>query len=200
MTDLLDRFAVLPRAARWALVALAVVLLYFALIEPVIDRYNTYSGRADDRLAALRDLRRRAAQGDSGAAALGVRRFGLVELPGDPELRSVAFNRKVTEILQKHGVTRHNSTTRNVPLGATGPLAGTLGQNERIDRVVREVQFDAEPEAISAVLADLERTPEVAAVSRVQLRRASAPDGPPRALNATIAAEAWVITRRERAR
>ena len=36
----------------------------------------------------------------------------VTELPGDPEKRPVNFNRRVTEILEKHAVNDHTSTTR----------------------------------------------------------------------------------------
>lgn len=195
MNALVQRFRTLPRAARWAVFAGAILVAYFAVVEPVIDRINTTASRADDRESALVALAKDPIGAQSSEVALGVRKFGAVELPGDPEVRSVAFNRRVVEVLSKHRIRNDTSTTRTMPLGA-GPLKSAYTEEERIDRLVREVQFSATPEELAAVIADLESSPEVAAVSRVQLRRGDNQDTAARQLKVTLAVETWVVNRR----
>lgn len=173
----------------------AVVLAYFVVVERVIDRINAASARADDREIALAVLAKDPIGAQSSEVALGVRKFGAVELPGDPEVRSVAFNRRVVEVLSKHKIRNDASTTRTMPLG-NGPLKSAYTEEERIDRIVREVQFSATPEELAAVIADLESSPEVASVSRVQLRRGDNQDTAARQLKVTLAVETWVVNRR----
>jgi len=86
-----------------------------------------------------------------------------------------------------------------MPLGQ-GPLRDVYGEGERIDRLVREVQFEGTPEQIAAVVSDLENAPEIAAVSRVQVRRGDQQDTAARMLKVTVAAEAWVVGKKGRAR
>ena len=196
MNTLAARFRALPRSARWGIWAGALILSYFLVVERVIDSINATNAKADDREGALIALARDPISSQSSDLALGIKKFGAVELPGDPETRSVAFNRRVVEVLAKHKI-KDSSTTRTMPIG-NGPLKTAYGDANRIDRQVREIQFDATPESIAAVIADLESAPEVAAISRVQLRRGDQQDSAARLLKATISVEAWVVSRKGR--
>ncbi len=187
----------MPRAARWGLLFVALLASYFIVIERLIDQINKLNSKADDRIGALVALTHDPS-GSAADIALGVRKFGEVNLPGDEQTRSVAFNRRVSSILEKHKI-KDNSTTRKMTLGQ-GPLKDAYGDGSRIDRLVREVQFEATPEDISAVIAELENAPEVAAVSRVQIRRGDSRDTAGRILKVTLSAEAWVLSEKGRAR
>lgn len=194
MTRVVEMYRSLPRAGRWAALALAGLVAYFAAVEPAVDLTMSLSARADARADAIAEVR----SGPKGedAVTLGLRRFGRVEGPGDPRERGVAFNRRVLEVLEKHGVRNHTSTMRTAPLGR-GPLLTALEPaGQRVDRLIREVKFEGPPETVAAVVADLERSPEVASVPRVQVRKA----GTGRSVQATVDAEAWVLTQRSAAR
>lgn len=195
MNNLIARFFLLPRAVRWAAVAALVFLAYFVVVERVIDRINTVSSKAEDRATALRTLANERAGSGAGDLALSVRKFGAVDLPGDPQTRPVAFDRRVVEILAKHKIKNDSSTKRIIAMDR-GPLREAYGEEERVDRQIREIQFDATPEAIAAILADFENSPEVAAVSRVQLRRGDSQLSSERLLKATIAVETWVVSKK----
>jgi hypothetical protein len=190
MNRLADFYRGLPRAGRWGLLALAGLLAYFGVVEPVVDKTGALNARAEARARAIAEVR---AGGATAAADLGLRQFGVVEPPGDPRERAVAFDRRVLEVLEKHSVERHTSNTKTAPL-APGPLLAALAPaNQKVDRRIREIQFETTPETLAAVIADLERIPEVAAVSRVQIRKA---DDGGRTLRATVAAEAWTLARK----
>lgn len=193
-----ERFRSLPRSARWLIWGALGLLAYFVIVEPIVERTSRLRILADSRAGQL-------AKAHSGAVVLaaaqsdikaGVQRFGMVELPGEPKERSEAFSRRVGEILQAHGV-RPTSTVKETPLG-NGPLLGALGSEYKVDRLVTELQFDASPATVAAVLADLERAPEVAAVSRVQVRKAGPQGDRPvgKVLRTTIAVEAWQLVRK----
>ncbi len=190
MSRAADIYRGLPRAGRWGLCALAGLLAYFAVVEPVVDKTSTLNSRAQSRARAIAEVR---SGGAAAAADLGLRQFGVVEPPGDPRERAVAFDRRVLEVLDRHTVARHTSTTRTVPM-TPGPLLTALATtNQKVDRRIREIQFEATPETLAAVIADLERSPEVAAVSRVQIRKSE--EGG-RTLRATVSAEAWTLVRK----
>jgi hypothetical protein len=190
MSRTADVYRDLPRAARWGLCALAALLAYFVVVEPVVDKTSTLNSRAQARAKAIAEVR---SGGGAGAADLGLRQFGVVEPPGDARERAVALDRRVLEVLEKHSVEKHTSTTKTAPL-ASGPLLTALATaNQKVDRRIREIQFEATPETLAAVIADLERAPEVAAVSRVQIRKS---DDGGRTLRATVAAEAWTLVRK----
>ena len=197
MSTLTDKFRTLPRAGRWGIGALVLLAGYFVVVEPLIDKINSINTRADDRVGALVALTHDPS-GSAADIALGVRKFGEVLLPGDEQTRSVAFNRRVSTILDKHKI-KDNSITRKMPLGQ-GPLKEVYGESTRIDRLVREVQFEATPEDIAAVISELESAPEVAAVSRIQIRRGDQVDTAGRILKVTLSAEAWIVSEKGRAR
>ncbi|MEX2219383.1 MAG: hypothetical protein WD749_11580 [Phycisphaerales bacterium] len=194
MSPLLARYRALPRTARWALWAGCALVGYFVIVEPIVGLSVDLHTRADGRASLLVALDREAQSGHSHQAATAVAKFGLVDPPGNvPEQAMLAFNKRVSEVLEKHGVRNSRHTTRTLPMGP-GPLTLSLATGEKAERRVAEIQFDSTPENIASVLADLERSPEVASVSRVQVRRTER-DSSSRLLHATIAAEAWVITR-----
>lgn len=178
------------RAVKIALVGLAAIVAYFAAVEPMVEATASAHTAADARQAALERLRQKAAN-DQDSEALAVRKFGKVELPADINSRTLKLNQQVTAVLEKHGVRQHTSSTKISPIGQ-GPMQAAAGPTSQISRYVREVQFEASPETVTAVVADLERTPEVAEVSRVQLRRGGETNRDDRVLRATLSVEAWV--------
>lgn len=198
---LIEQMARLPRAARWALIAVAVIVAYFAVIEPALNHLNSLRARVSAKEAIIANAVRDKPKIDSASATirLGVGRYGQIgfNFSDEVDTRSTTFNQEVAAILRTHGVGQHTSTTRPATLG-TGPLLDAVGQGFRVERLINEYQFDAEPEVVTAVLADLERTPLVTAISRVQIRKGDPREG--RKVKATIAAELWSRTPKGRGR
>jgi hypothetical protein len=204
VSALLAGYRALPRAGRWLVWAALLLALYFAAIEPAVDRAARLNRTADAAGAALVSYEqgRNAREQQQAAIKRGLRLFGAVDLPADAAERSVAFNRRIAEVLEKQGIKGHSTTTRTAPLNAGGG-DGVAPGGQRVERLVKELQFDATPEQLSAVLAQLEQSPEVASVSKVQVKRA--PEGQPhsagpRALRASLTVECLVLARKERAR
>lgn len=204
MSTLLSRIKSWPRAMKWAILAAIGVTAYFMVIEPAIDTYNVWKNTADQaeaRLAAFdrdAEIRERERQ----TIELGLRQFGRVEFPGDERSRSEALSRVIEQVLTKHNVRERTQTTRRAPLGQ-GPIDRALEADQRVDRLIVDLQFDATPEQVAAVIADLEQSEVVAAVSRVQIRRAAdgdraRPSG--RTVRANLSVEAWLLSKRERTR
>lgn len=202
MSTFLAWFLSQQRAVRWAILALVAILFYFIAVEPIIDRTLAAGRAADTRETTLRTLHTRAVSGDADAELLAVRKFGRAEIPGDPNARTLKLNQQVTAVLEKNGVRRHSSSTKLSPL-ETGPMTeftAKTAPTEQVSRFVREVQFEASPEAVAAVVADLEKLPEITGVSRVQLRRSPEADRGERLVRATVSVEAWVQAPRSQGR
>lgn len=196
MSALLQRYLSLPRAARWSVLAGAAILVYFLVVEKVVTRTSRLNTAADATAAALTH-ERELAEGWAGpgrplAAARDA--FGAPALPGPDARSKQALYERVNQILDKHKVARPEIGERYAPLRddrADKFLDGT----ERIDRLILDLTFEADPATVIAVLADLEQSDEVAAVSRVQLRRLDAGrsgQGPSRHVRAVLSPEAWV--------
>ncbi|MDX2146246.1 MAG: hypothetical protein SFZ23_01890 [Planctomycetota bacterium] len=194
--SLRQRWDRLPRATRWLTAFLLFVALYFALVEPAIDARQRWSTRADSieaRLASLSTSDGVPSEVRSDLAA-GVRRFGEPPLPGDPRAASESLTRRITSVLLEHDVREHTATSREVPV-ASGPLVSSLGTEARLKRLIREIQFVATPEAVASIIAALERSPDVASVSRVQLRKQGGARSEGDVVRAVVAVEAWAASR-----
>jgi hypothetical protein len=194
--SLRDRWKALPRAAKFGTIGVAGIAAYFLIGEPALDAWNRFSTRADQDQAVLEKFA--LAEADLKRAGetlrLGSKQYGKVEFPGDPEARPLAFNRAVDEILRKHNVRGQTSTTRTVGLGP-GALTTKVGQDNRVDRLTRALEFQGEPEQIAAVLADLEKHPLVTAVSMVHVRSSDArQEG--RNLTASLTVETWMLAKK----
>lgn len=191
----------LPRAGRWLLIAAGAFVGYFAIVQPVLDTILNLNGRAAGARSELGyEGRERAAREQAGAEVrAGTGMFGTVAFPGEAAERSQAFNRRINEVLSKNAVTGDRRITRTAPM-EPGAMDAFAGQNKRVDRLIMDIQFNASPEQVSAVLADLESSPEIAAISRVQLRRETGSEGgaaPGRTLRVNLSAEAWLLSRKE---
>lgn len=200
MSALIARFTSLPRVTRWALIAGAFIAAYFLIIEPALDRTNQLTAKANAKAVAISAYEKNRAllTAADSAVKLGVTRYGVVEPPGDAEARPIEFNRMIDSLLDEHGITGASSTSRTVPLGNV-PLSLAYGQDFRVDRLVRELQFEAEPEALTSFLADVERRPLVTTVSRLNVRADEGRDARnagKRAVRVSLAVETWLLVRK----
>lgn len=187
-------------AVRMVVVFLACMALYFVAIEPSLDAYNKIATRADTKRTQIvtASTGGDALKNASTTVGLGVLHYGQVRFPGDPQSTPPEFNRIVSEILDRHEISNRTTSTRTGSLRADSPLAKALSKEEKIDRIIQDVQFDATPEAAFAVIADLEREPIVANISRVQIRKDAGRGGQAGTVRVSMAVEAWVRVRKDR--
>ncbi|MFO0831973.1 MAG: hypothetical protein U0637_09030 [Phycisphaerales bacterium] len=197
-SPLAQRWQATPFVIKFALGAGAFAALYFAVVERGVDSINRDGGKSESAESALEEYARSGGKFKTASEAVsrGVRQFGEVSLPGDPQSRPSEFNSAVDSVLNKHGVDNVASTSRTTPMG-NGPLTKYLGTGQRVDRVMKELTFSTTPEKFDAVLADLERTPEVAAISRVQVRQGDEREKADRLLKISISLETWTVARKE---
>ncbi|MCC6660268.1 MAG: hypothetical protein IT437_05225 [Phycisphaerales bacterium] len=192
--SLLSSYTALPRAARWGIIGLAAIAVYFAVVEPTLDYKATLDARADAAAIRLANYRR---GGESRARAAdtirrGQERFAAIAFPGEGDQAAEALNKAINKVLDDNHVGKAVLRSRTVPLNP-GPLDRVLRPGEKIERRIVDIQFDGTPEQAAAVLAALEQQPQVTQVTRVQLDRQ--PEG--RILRAAITAEAWARARKE---
>jgi len=191
------RWRAIPRVLRFGLIAGALVLIYFVALEPLLDSTNRALAGAQSKAAVVANYSKTAAAMKAAAetVALGVKKFGNVEMPGDPERRPLEFNKAVDEVLKKHEVKESTSTSRTVPL-TTGPLSSRMGAEFRVDRLQRDLQFVSDPAIAAAVIADLERLPALSTISRLQVRQAEGKEKGSKAVRVTLTAETWLLARK----
>lgn len=196
---LASRWSSFPRAVRWCVIFVIGVVVYLVAIEPAIDAYNGLSARADSNMAVLGKLaaaKDQVSQADSDVQ-LGVKQFGLVDYPADAEKDAGGggLNKAIDQILRRNGVEGQTSTTRTVTM-PKGPLSDRAGQNYRVERVTKTIEFNAHPADVAKVIAELEQTPSVSTISNLQLRQVESRDKPGRLMNASITVESWVLAKK----
>jgi hypothetical protein len=207
MNALLAKLKALPRAATWAIGALLLLVAYFGVIEPVLDATNAARSRADALAAGLQKERAlTSTDSDQGRTlANGRRSFGEPYLPEHPDNKPEALHTRVDTILGDRGITTRVKNERRIRIAGdeAAKLLGPLAATSNVERLILDITFDASPETIASILSDLEQAKEVAAISRVELRRpdatgsrgAAAPASGSRTVKATISAEAWVLSK-----
>jgi len=120
--------------------------------------------------------------------------YGKPKMPSAGGLKPEEFTRVVNGILESHKINGGNINERSKTrmTGLSADQKSILGVSD-IDRQILEVTFEATPTEVAALLADLERAPEVAAISRVRIDHANSRSGDIEELvRTTIIAEAWL--------
>jgi len=193
MANMMQTFASLPRAAKWGLAALAVFAAYFVLVEPSLDATMNLRNKADQLELALGRANERAAGSStvSDDLKLGAITFGDVSFPVSKG-GSGALNKRISDVFAANGVDSWKSDERRATNLPRDTFSGMLAPNERSKKIVVDLDFQAHPITCAAVLADLERSPEVHSVSRVTLRKADG-DGSD-ALRANYSVETWILS------
>jgi hypothetical protein len=196
---LLARFGALPRAFQWAIYGLLAIAAYFGVVEPVLNRTGEMGGRASALEASLRTYAASKGKLDAAVSATraGERQFGELALPADASKRSTEFSSALDEIMRRHNIENVTSGSRNTVL-EKGPLVDyyRAGNQQRVEKLVKDLTFMATPEQFAAALADMEREPLVTTISRVNVRQTDGQDRFNRMLRVNIAAESWVVVKK----
>lgn len=191
---------------KWLAVFVIALGAYFLVVETVLDSTNALNSKADALAAGLKqeaDL----LSPDSPKGRLlseGRRLFGEPLLPGDPGNRPEAVHAAIDRILDKHGVSKRTKNERRVPFRGdelTNLLGAAVAQKSA-ERMILDIIFEASPEDVTAIVAELEQAKEIALISKVELRRPDAgrdarsgtPVSSGRILKVTISPEAWIVS------
>lgn len=199
MSGVLGRIRALPRAMRWAIVAAAFVLGYFVVVEPALDASARASARADALQAGL-DRRLDAAGERSEASrtlALAASQFGAPLPPGGPD-RASALNARIEAILRDRSVSNLSIKARSPVALPRTAMEGGVPEGKQVQRLVLDVEFEADPSVAMAIVADLEKAREVSSVGRVVMRRVEREGR--KTVQVSVSPEAWTLAARGGAR
>ncbi|MFN5662718.1 MAG: hypothetical protein ACK48N_11610 [Planctomyces sp.] len=200
-----QRWGSLPRSGKWISALVVVLVAYFGLVEPVMLATDRLRTQADALEAELRDRASAKAALESTSAELerALIAFGPVKAPvrgGDP---LAALDRRLSTIRSAHSVQERQRrlATRGEPISRDGVrfVGSGLANGQPLERFTIEWQFEGTTDALMRVLADLEKAPEVHAVSSVQLRRLPNPramgggDATTGQISVTLVSETWAV-------
>jgi hypothetical protein len=187
--DLVDRFLALPPI--WRIAAAGAVVVMAVLVAqdhvwPLADGWN----READRIA------RTIERGRNLDAALDPRieriavALGPIEVPRSAAPGATRLEETVGRICAAHGLDPKIDGRTGSRLPSNSPLSEVAGG--RVERLVCELEFVAEPDTLMTVVRELEREPEIESISDLRIERID--DGPK--LDVRLVVEAWVVPTR----
>lgn len=201
MSTFVERWVALPRAARWGVLGVVGIGMYFAAVDPILALQSKWADRADSKEAELQRFasERLMRKSADEATALGISRFGDVAPPGAATATSEAVNTQITRVLGEQEIGQPTITSREQAM-TSGPMASKLAADERLQRLVTDIKFEATPDRCVRVLAALEQCPEVSTISRVQFSTPTGTDKAASVVRAWLTVETWQVAKKGRGR
>jgi hypothetical protein len=187
VTDLGDRIGALPSRQRWAVIALAVLVGWFAVDELVWSWARSWSTESDRIAAALARGASRRGAAPSAELRRMVATYGAVLPPADAATGREELAAAINEVLRAKGISGYSYEART---GARlkDPDASVLGG--AVDRIQAEVKFDTTAEALPEVIASLESHPAIELVSAMRVTR----NEQTRKITVQATVESWVLS------
>ena len=192
-----NRFRQLPRAVQWAglaAIGIGLFLLYDEHVRPIT---TTWHDHADEMLTEVGE----AAKSENRSRQLRAMRepilgLGAVETPGNEAQGSNALNDAVNEVLKRHNVTRDSFNLRGATRLPRSTLSQIIQTNQLVQRITGDLRFDAAPDEAIAIIAELESSPMIEAISSVRITRVSGT----RKVTVDLTVEAWIVSAEPRRR
>ncbi|MCZ6735118.1 MAG: hypothetical protein O7C65_04950 [Planctomycetota bacterium] len=192
-----NRFRQLPRAVQWAglaAIGIGLFLLYDEHVRPIT---TTWHDHADEMLTEVGE----AAKSENRSRQLRAMRepilgLGAVETPGNEAQGSNALNDAVNEVLKRHNVTRDSFNLRGATRLPRSTLSHIIQTNQLVQRITGDFRFDAAPDEAIAIIAELESSPMIEAISSVRITRVSGT----RKVTVDLTVEAWIVSAEPRRR
>ena len=192
-----NRFRQLPRAVQWAglaAIGIGLFLLYDEHVRPIT---TTWHDHADEMLTEVGE----AAKSENRSRQLRAMRepilgLGAVETPSNEAQGSNALNDAVNEVLKRHSVTRDSFNLRGATRLPRNTLSKIIQTNQLVQRITGDFRFDAAPDEAVAIIAELESSPVIEAISSLRITRVSGT----RKVTVDLTVEAWVVSAEPRKR
>ena len=187
--DLVDRFLALPPI--WRIAGAGALLVVAVLVAqdhvwPIADEWNREAYRIERSIARGRDL-------DSALDARIERiavALGPIEVPRSAAPGATRLEETVGRICAAHGLDPKIDGRTGSRLPSNSPISEVAGG--RVERLVCELEFVADPGTLMDVVRELEREPEIESISDLRIERIE--DGP--RLDVRLVIEAWVVPTR----
>ena len=185
----LARIRALPKSGQWAVAAVAVLMVWLALEQWSWSWARSWAEQADRIERALADSSELASSVDP-LAGTGAELFGPVDPPGSESEGAEAMARAVVDVVKKHSVSQFSYDAQRASTRLGG--AQTAFGSQRLSRVQGELQFEATPAETAKIIAELESSPAIEAVSAVRMQRRENDNR----VGVRMTVEAWVFAAR----
>ena len=187
-----QRFRQMPRAIQWGAYAVAGTFLFIGINDYVWKQAGAWTAEADRIEMQFQSVR----EGQKIASTLRSMRdplvaHGEIRMPDQAGEGSPALDAAVADVMNRHSI-RH-TYDRRAPVTRKGSLATITGGRDEAQTISAELRFEASPEDATAVIAQLESSPDIEAISNVRITRIT---GGQRRLKVQLTLEAWVFSRK----
>lgn len=192
-TTMWQKFANLPRAAQWtviAVISLVTFLAYTDYVWAIAVQWNTKADVIETRIQNANN-KIGSLEGMKMMSSL-IRGLGPVEEPQrDINAASTALKQTINAILKGHSVTDDDfkaSRPSRLPPQTLAKL--TNGTSNRVESLSAVLNFDANVQTTLAIISELESSPDIESVSDVHLTKLPGS----RKLSVRLIVVAWVYT------
>lgn len=191
------RYRGLPKTVRWSIGAAVVAVLFLLWNDHVVRLTDEWDVRAERMLAnvenAAGDTRRLQSLGVLRPVVLGL---GPLEEPGNEATAEKQLNRVINEVLKDQAVSQDSYSYRGPSKLRRGTLSRIIAPGEQVERITGDLRFDATPEIAAKIVAELEASPNIDAISNLRMTRQPGP----RKVTVDLTVETWIITAERRPR
>jgi len=189
----LARVASWPRAMRWALWATCMTLAFLvwdSTIARIGANWSMKAAAMEEQIAKVNSPIHFTA-----SVRNAITSFGEIKIPRDKTLGTTAMTGAVHEILGSHPVRNDKYARTKTTRMRAGVLPGIAQGGKHVEQIIGDILFEATQEVVLKVIADLESSPWIDAISNVRLTKK---DG--RMIRVDLLVEAWVVTSSQRRR
>lgn len=185
-------FDALPRVGKWivlAAIGAGVLLLFRNVVWPRADALNTRA----DRTEALIEASVRRAEALPSSVVDRALAYGPNSVPGREAAAKDKFANAVAAIMSKRGVGTYGFDVRSSQ-GLSGDVLPTVAAelNGTMARTIAELKFEASGETVNGIISDLERSPDVDAITDLRLTYSNKT----KRVAAALSIERWGVSQR----
>lgn len=183
-----QRFKELERVWQWVIIAVTFLVLFLIWSEGIAPIGDAWAAKSDQ---IELDLQRTSEGGEvDRATSSAAMIYGPLELPNMKAAGSLELTEIVQGILADNGITNdtfYQSQSTNIK---TGTLPGLARPGEKLERIKGELDFESKPDVAMSIIAQLEQSPVIEAVSYVSIRKEGGGK-----VRTKLTIEAWVRAR-----
>ena len=182
---------------QWAIGAAVVAVLFLVWNDYLVEITDRWDARAEKMLADVD----KAAGGPQRLQSLGrlkpvVLGLGPVDRPGSESDAEKRLNTAINAVLKEYSVQQDSFNYRGPSKLRRGTLSRVIAPGQQVEHITGDLRFDATPETAAKVIAQLEASADIDAISSLRMTRQAGP----RRVTVVLTVEAWIVTAERRAR
>ena len=186
-----------PKTVQWSIGAAVVAVVFLLWNDFVVRMKDEWDLRAEQMLAnvdkAAGDTQRLESLRRLRPVVLGL---GPLDAPGSESDAEKRLNVAINEILKEHTVLHDSFSYHGPSKLRRGTLSRVIAPGMQVERISGDLRFDATPAIAAKIIAALETSPDIDAISSLRMTRQPGP----RRVTVLLTVEAWIVTAVRRAR